>query len=135
MAARKRTTRAAAASKKSADPGDTLAHMNVLLEDIRAQNRVTYEAVVSFRDELRAEMQEGFRALVERVRVLEEVVRQHTTELREVRADISTLKADVASLKDEMRRLRNDFDNREERAKLHALEQRVQRLEEQLRAG
>ncbi len=49
--------------------------------------------------------------------------------------DIQQNTRDIADLREEMRRLRHDFDSREEKTRIAALEERVTKLERQLKAG
>ena len=89
--------------------------MNVLLEDIKAQNRVTLEAVLSSKEELERKFGERFERIEERLDRVEDAIRHHSKE--------------IAELREELHQLRNDFAQREELARLDALERRVDALE------
>jgi hypothetical protein len=95
---------------------------NVLLEDIRAQNRATYEALSGQIEGLERRMGARFDRLEERVTLLENVVRKLHEEVRQLRADVDLLRVDV-------NQLRADFDNRAELSRLDVLERRVASLE------
>jgi phage shock protein A len=96
--------------------------MNVLLEDMRTQNRVTYEALSGQIEALDRRIGARFDRLEERVTLLENVVRQLHEEVHKLRVDVNQLRAD-------MNELRSDFDKRTELSRLDALERRVALLE------
>ena len=88
---------------------------NVLLEDMRTQNRVTYEALSGQIQALDRRIGERFDQLEERVTLLENVVRKLYEEVHQLRVDVN--------------QLRSDFDKRAELSRLDALERRVALLE------
>jgi uncharacterized coiled-coil protein SlyX len=95
---------------------------NALLEDIRAQNRATYEGLMGAIESLERKMDARFSALEERVTVLENAVRV-------LMVEVTGLRKDVDELRSELRQLRHDFDHRNEVARLETLERRVELLE------
>jgi outer membrane murein-binding lipoprotein Lpp len=109
---------------------------NVLLEDIRAQNRATYEALSGQIEGLERRMGARFDRLEERVTLLENVVRKLHEEVQQLRADVdllrvdvNLLRVDVNQLRVDVNQLRADFDNRAELSRLDVLERRVTVLE------
>ena len=103
MATRKRTT--------SPEPP-----WQVILEDIRSQNRATLEAVQSSHLSLQGQIAEVDQRLGGRLTLVEGAVRQNSADIRE-------LKSDVAELKSDVRRVEGKVDG------LGPLEQRVATLE------
>lgn len=91
------------------------ARTNILLEEIKAQNRATYEAVMNVKEELERKFDARFDRIEARLDVLESAVK--------------ALFAEVAALRAEVNQLRHDFDHREELGRLEALERRVEALE------
>jgi len=137
MAVRK--TRSRKAPVTSSEPQHVT---NVLLEDIRAQQNVMFEAMTSWRDELRREFREGFAHVNRRLDILEAAVRQNSEDIKKNSEDIKKNSEDIRRLSQELddlrvevRRLRADFDGREELARIVLLEGRVTELERKLAAG
>ena len=87
---------------------------DVLLEDIKAHNRATYEGVMGAVEGLERRIGDRFERLEQRLTLLENTVRA-MTELRNMRAELS--------------KLRSEFDNRSELSMLEDLERRVALLE------
>jgi predicted RNase H-like nuclease (RuvC/YqgF family) len=80
----------------------------ILLEDIRSQNRATIEAVLTAGertnariDRVEQEMREGFT-------LLGVAVRQNSSDIRELKRDVSELKRDVSELKQDVSGLKQD---------------------------
>jgi len=88
----------------------------VILEDIRSQNRATLEAVQSSHLSLQGQIAEVDQRLGGRLTLVEGAVRQNSADIRE-------LKSDVAGLKSDVRRVEGKVDG------LGPLEQRVATLE------
>ena len=88
----------------------------VILEDIRSQNRATLEAVQSSHLSLQGQIAEVDQRLGGRLTLVEGAVRQNSADIRE-------LKSDVAELKSDVRRVEGKVDG------LGPLEQRVATLE------
>jgi len=88
MSARKRATVARGADATA-----------VILEDIRAQNRVVLEAVQSMGESLRSEIAALRQELCERIERLEAVVRQNSIDIRKNSEDIQRLEAELRSVK------------------------------------
>lgn len=104
----------------------------VVLERIESQMATVIEAVTTSSQRLDAKI-DGLEArLSERISILEQVVRQNSLDIQKNSADILALQADIVSLRDEVARLRHDFDHREERGRVEALEVRVAALEARL---
>ena len=110
MATRKRTT--------SPEPP-----WQVILEDIRSQNRATLEAVQSSHLSLQGQIAEVDQRLGGRLTLVEGAVRQNSADIRELKSDVAGLKSDVAELKSDVRRVEGKVDG------LGPLEQRVATLE------
>ncbi len=124
------------AARKHPPPPTQEAHRtNALLEDIRAQQQVMLEAIASMREELERKFGERFDGVDTRLKLLEESVRSNSAEIRKNSEDIRRLFGGLAEVSDEVRRLRADFDRREERSRIEALEARVERLELHLKVG
>jgi DNA repair ATPase RecN len=84
---------------------DEFGRVLVLLEDIRAQNKATIEAVESGRRETSLEIQRLEARLTARIEILEAVVRHHSEELRGIRLELTALKATVNNLESKVDRL------------------------------
>jgi hypothetical protein len=117
-----------AARKRKNGTTEGVAHTNVLLEQIRGDQRAMFEAMNAGFEGLRREMDTRFTRVDERLAILEAVVRQNS-------ADIKRLATEIDELRAEIRGLRRDFDTREERERIAALEQRVAKLEQTLKVG
>ena len=97
----------------------------VVLERIESQMTAVVEAVTSATQRLDAKIDALGAHLSERISVLEQVVRQNSLDIRQNSEDILALRNEVALL-------RHDFDHREERGRVDALEARVAALEARL---
>ena len=117
-----------AARKKRTTDAEGVGYTNVLLEQIRAKQDAMYEAMIAMGAGIRRELRSQIAKVTARLDDLEAVVKQNS-------ADIRALRAEVAELRAEVRQLRHDFDNRDERAKIAALEARVTELERRVKAG
>lgn len=84
---------------------DDFGRILVLLEDIRAQNKATIEAVEAGRRESSLEIQRLEARLTARIEILEAVVRHHSEELRGIRSELASLKATVATVETKVDRL------------------------------
>ena len=124
-----------AARKKRTADAEGVGYTNVLLEEIRAKQDAMYEAMVAMGEGLRGEFRSEIAKVTQRLDVLESVVRQNSEDIKVLRAEVAELRAEVAELRTEVRQLRRDFDNREERTKIAALEARVTELERLVKAG
>src|SRR5450631_8996 len=98
------------------------ARSNVLMEDMRSQFKVVVEMVQSTRVDLIAHFDRRFTKIEERLDALEFAVRKNSEDIRQNSEDIEAMRV-------ELRQLRADFDRREERARIDALEKRVDKLE------
>jgi predicted nucleic acid-binding Zn-ribbon protein len=101
--------------KKMARRISAAARTNVLLEDMRSRIDAIGENVISSKDELMRNVNDRFVRLDQRLDRVEDAIRYHSNEIAETRA--------------ELRQLRHDFAQREELARLDALERRVEVLE------
>ena len=97
----------------------------VILEDIRSQNRATIEAVWSVRDELKREIAERQELTDARLQTLESAVRQNSTDVLTLQGDVRNLQRDVHNLADKVEHLDEKVDT------LSGLEARVSTLERQ----
>jgi polyhydroxyalkanoate synthesis regulator phasin len=114
------------ASRERAPSGATTARaFGVVLERIESQMAVVLEAVTGSAERLDAKIDGVEARLSERISRLEDVVRQNSTDIGALRTDVNALRVEVA-------RLRHDFDHREERGRIDALEARVAVLEGRL---
>jgi prophage DNA circulation protein len=95
----------------------------VILEDIRSQNRATIEAVEASRVEMNARFDQGQEQTVARFTVVEAAIRNVTNDVRELKTDVKILKTDVAGLQTDLRRVEGKVDG------LSSLEARVTALE------
>jgi chromosome segregation ATPase len=80
----------------------------VILEDMRSQNRATLEAVQSFEARYARDRVEDRTRNDARFDTIEEVLREHTRDIREIRTDVGQLKTDVAELKTDVAVLKTD---------------------------
>jgi len=99
-----------------------------VLERIESQMSAVVEAVTTSTQRLDAKIDAMGAQLSERISVLEQVVRQNSVDIRKNSEEIVALRNEVA-------RLRHDFDHREERGRVDALEARVAALETRLGVG
>lgn len=113
---------------KSPSTAEAIRAQGVLLEQLGSQMTLVLEAVTSSKAELETSIRQLDARLSQRITVLEEAVRQLATELRGVQEGQRELREEVA-------RLRRDFDQREERGRVSALEVRVAALEARLGIG
>jgi hypothetical protein len=95
----------------------------VILEDIRSQNRATLEAVEASRTEFGRELQQFRQETNGNFAIVFGVLREHTQDIRELKTDVAVLKSDVAAIKTDLRRVDRKVDH------LSALEPRVATLE------
>jgi len=93
----------------------------VLLEQLGSRMELVLEAVTGSEKRLDAKIDALEARLSERIVVLEQVVRRSSEDIRAVREEVA--------------RLRYDFDHREERGRMDALEARVAALESRLGVG
>ena len=121
MSARKRATVARGADATA-----------VILEDIRAQNRVVLEAVQSMGESLRSEIAALRQELCERIERLEAVVRQNSIDIRKNSEDIRKNSEDIQRLEAELRSVKVAVLMKVDAAALAALELRVSALERRL---
>jgi hypothetical protein len=111
----------------------------VRVEQLESSVHVILEAVTGLGQELRGEMQALGTKLSGRIDNLEDAVRTNSADIRQNSADIRTNSADILqntadikALRMELTGFRHDFDHREERGRVSALEQRVSAIETQL---
>ena len=111
------------ATRKSKAPSATApGRIELLLEDMRDQNRATLEAVMMLGDEMRGEIGTLRRELCARLDVVEAVVREHSADVRDLRNDVSVLQVGIRELQHAVRIMTTQ-------AEMHALQARVERLE------
>jgi chromosome segregation ATPase len=118
----------------------------VRVEQMQSDIKGILEAVTGLGQELRAEMQALGTKLSGKIEDLEDVVRTNSADIRTNSADIRTNSADIRTnsadirqntadikaLRVELTGFRHDFDHREERGRVSALEDRVSAIETQL---
>jgi outer membrane murein-binding lipoprotein Lpp len=85
------------ATRRRADPPEP--PWQVILEDIRSQNRATLEAVEASRVELNARFDREHEAVDARFTVVEGAIRGLASDVRELKTDVKVLKTDVTGLK------------------------------------
>ncbi len=135
-----------AARKATDSTAESIRAFGVVLERVESQMSAVLEAVATTRHELNAKLDASEARLSERISVLEQVVRQNSVDIRknsedilvlrgevsDLRGEVSDLRGEVSDLRAEVARLRHDFDHREERGRMDALEARVAALETRL---
>ena len=111
----------------------------LVLEDIRSQMKVVVESVTASTATLRSDMTALEARLDQRITVLEQVVRELVIEVRknseDIRKNSEAIRKnsdDIRAVRQEVARLRHDFDHREERGRVGALEIRVAAIEAHL---
>jgi len=111
-----------ASGKKSRD--------GVLLEEMRAQNRATIEAVEATRVALENRIDALARETGDRLTVLETAVRQNSTDIRQNTAGIQKNSEDIQKNSEDIRKNSEDIGVLTERVEtLGPIDQRVGRLE------
>ena len=126
------TRRTPAARTKTLTTAEAIRAQSVLLEQLGSQMALVLESVTASRAEMDAKMTALEERLSQRIAILEEAVRGLAADNRGIRAELSRLGDQVTRLSDEVARLRYDFDHREERGRLDALDVRVAALEARL---
>jgi hypothetical protein len=124
-----------AARKATGSVAESIRAFGVVLERVESQMSAVLEAVATTRHELQTQINASEARLSERISVLEQVVRQNSEDIRKNSEDIVALRGEVSDLRAEVARLRHDFDHREERGRMDALEARVAALETRLGVG
>jgi len=111
----------------------------VVLERMESQMSAVLEAVTSSSERLDTRIDALEARLSQRISALEDAVREHSERIscleREVaglQEEVAGLQKEVAGLQKEVASLRHDFDHREERGRMDALEVRVAALEARL---
>jgi polyhydroxyalkanoate synthesis regulator phasin len=128
------------ARKSSRAPSiSPMGRVMVMLEEIRAQNAATIDAVHASARELRADifrletrvstLEAAFRYLSGEVTALKAEVGALKAEVGALKAEVAALKSEVFTLKGAMERFEGKLDSKADRAKLEALERRVEALE------
>jgi len=117
--------RRTADAKRAPSGAESARAFGVVLERLESQMGAVLEAVTTSSQRLDAKIDALGAHLSERISVLEQVVRQNSDDIRKNSEDILALRNEVA-------RLRHDFDHREERGRVDALEARVAALEARL---
>ena len=129
------TRRSPATRTKALTTAEAIRAQSVLLEQLGSQMALVLESVTASRAEMDAKMTALEERLSQRIAILEEAVRGLAADNRGIRAELSRLGDQVTRLSDEVARLRYDFDHREERGRLDALDVRVTALEARLGIG
>lgn len=102
----------------------------VILEDIRSQNRATIEAVEASRVEMNARFDHEHEEADARFTVVEAALRVVASDVRDLKTDVQVLKADVAVLKTDVAVLKTNLRRVEDKVDgLSPLEARVTALE------
>jgi predicted RNase H-like nuclease (RuvC/YqgF family) len=126
--AAQRTTGATKAPSAAA----SIRGFGVVLERIESQMTAVLEAVTSSSERLDARIDLLEARLSQRISALEDVVRQHSQRISALEDVVRQHSERISSLENEVARLRHDFDHREERGRMEALEVRVAALEARL---
>ena len=108
----------------------------VLLEKMRADNRVTREALFSFRDELNRKIDKNHEEAKAEFALIKGVLNFHSTQIGELKQDVAELKKDVAELKRDVAELKSDVAELKRNvaalnARVTAIEHRLDRMEPQ----
>jgi|HubBroStandDraft_2_1064218.scaffolds.fasta_scaffold327028_2 TolA-binding protein len=133
MAGRKSAAGAGSTSAKAL--ADIVRGQAVLAEQMKSHMGVVLEAVSGLSqqmDAMQLRMEASEARLSERISALESAVRQNSIDIRKNSEDIRKNSQDIAELREEVARLRHDFDRREERGAVAALERRVAVIEARL---
>ncbi len=83
----------------------------VILEDIRSQNRATLEAVESFEGRYARDRTADRARTDGRFDVIEGVLREHSRDIREIKADVAAIKTDLRRVDDKVDHL-SDLESR-----------------------
>ena len=127
-----------ATKKKGATPRprsasrDASRARDVVLERIESQMQMVVEAVTGLQQQLVTGLSALESRLSDRISVIEQVVRKNSEDIRRNSEDIRKNSEDIRQLREEVAMLRRDFDQREEVARVKALEERVARVEAKL---
>jgi hypothetical protein len=116
---------------------DDVGQIRIMVEGMRAENRLTAESIETFARQQSLEMRALEARLNDRFEILETVGRSHGAELKVLRTDVgglktdvSGLKADVSGLKEDVARLTTDVRQIDGKVdKLLTLDARVSALE------
>ena len=110
--------------------------MELLLEEIKDQNRATIEVVQDLEVRLRTEITEFRQEFTARTDLIEVAVRQNSADIRQNSEDIRTHSEDIRQNSEDIRanteaiaRLEQKLDSKADRADLGVLEARVTALE------
>jgi hypothetical protein len=106
--------------------------MNLLLEEIREQNRATIEAVLSSRQEIMRELGGRIDVLSRRIDALELAVRINSEDIRKNSEDIRKNSEDIAALHERLSRVEESLRRRPDEAAIQDLQVRVEALERRL---
>ncbi len=127
------------ATRKRTAITESAHYTNVILEEVRSQQKAMFEAITSMREEFTRTLNERFDAVELRLQALESAVRENSADIQKNSADIQKNSEDIrrlfeitSELRLEIRSLRADFEQREDRARIAALEDRLQKLEQRM---
>jgi chromosome segregation ATPase len=95
--------------KKRVEQPDEIGHIRIMLEQMRAENRLAGETADKLGRQQSLELRSVEARLSGRLEILEAVVRSHSEELRGIRSDISGTKTDIAGIKADSADLRTDI--------------------------
>jgi hypothetical protein len=126
-------------ARRAPSTAEAIRGFGVVLERVESQMAAVLEAVARSSDRLDARIDTLEARLSERISALEQVVRAQSERIvaleNKVGAlanEVAAMANEVAAMANEVARLRHDFDHREERGRMDALEVRVAALEARL---
>jgi predicted RNase H-like nuclease (RuvC/YqgF family) len=104
----------------------------VIIEEMRSQNRATIEAVHGMRDELKRDIAELREDTTARFQTLESAVRHNSTDIQTLQRDVRNHSTDIQTLQRDVRNLADKVEHLEEKVDtLSSIETRVSALERQ----
>lgn len=125
-----------AGARRAPSTAESIRALGVVLERIESQMIGVIEAVTSSSERLDAKIDGVESRLLQRITTLEEAVRENSVDIQKNSQDIQRNSRDIqkntediVALRNEVALLRHDFDHREERGRMDALEARVAALE------
>jgi predicted RNase H-like nuclease (RuvC/YqgF family) len=119
-------------ARRAPSTAEAIRGFGVVLERVESQMAAVLEAVTSSSERLDARIDTLEARLSERISALEQVVRAHSERISALEQVVRAHSERISALENEVARLRHDFDHRDERGRMDALELRVAALETRL---